>query len=175
VCRPAARGEVFSRLLPNSDPALIEQAVSAYVDRYDLVGHRENRLYDGVPAMLGRLAVNRQLVLVTAKRQLIAEKILEFFDLRSYFKGVFGSELSGRFGEKSELVHHVIETLEIARSQTVIIGDRIHDIEAGRNNRILTIGASWGYGIPQELSAAHHLSETPFQLVSAIRINANLP
>jgi phosphoglycolate phosphatase len=158
--------DVFARLLPNGDPAIIEQAVSAYVERYDLVGHRENRIYDGVPAMLERLGVSRQLSVVTAKRQQIAENILEFLDLRSNFKVVFGSERSGRFGDKSELVHHVIETLGIKRSETVIVGDRIHDIDAGRNNGLLTVGASWGYGTPQELSGAHHLCQTPLQLVS---------
>ena len=160
--------DVFARLLPNGDPAIIERAVSAYVERYDLIGYRENRVYDGVPAMLERLGVNRQLIIMTAKRQQIAEKILEFFDLRSYFKAVFGSERSGRFGDKSELVHHVIETLGIERSESVIVGDRIHDIDAGRNNGLLTVGASWGYGTPQELSGAHHLCHRPLQLVSLL-------
>jgi phosphoglycolate phosphatase len=83
----------FARLLTNGDGATIEQAVNAYVERYDLVGHRENRVYDGVPAMLGNLGVNRQLVLVTAKRQRIAESILELFGLSPHFKGVFGISL----------------------------------------------------------------------------------
>ena len=65
--------EVLARLLPNSENATIERAVSVYVDRYDSIGHRENRVYAGVPAMLTILGANRRLVLVTAKRQQIAE------------------------------------------------------------------------------------------------------
>ena len=158
--------DVFARLLPNGDAAMIEQAVSAYVEQYDLVGHRENRVYDGVPAMLASLGVNRQLVLVTAKRQRVAESILKLFELSRHFKGVFGIERSGRFADKRELVHHVIETLGIEPSETVIVGDRIHDVDAGLYNGIFTIGASWGYGTSQELSGAHHVCETPLQVVS---------
>jgi phosphoglycolate phosphatase len=160
--------EVFARLLPSGETATIERAVNAYVDRYDSIGHRENRVYAGVPAMLTILGANRRLVLVTAKRQQIAESILELFQLRPYFEGVFGSELSGRFGDKRELVHYVVETLGLDRSETVIVGDRIHDIEAGRHNCLFTIGAAWGYGTAQELGGAHHICELPLHLVSLL-------
>jgi phosphoglycolate phosphatase len=157
--------EVFARLLPGGETATIERAVSAYVERYDSIGHRENRLYAGVPAMLTTLGANRRLVLVTAKRQQIAERIIELFQLRPYFEGVFGSERSGRFADKRELVQYVIETLGLDRSETVIVGDRIHDIEAGRHNGIFTVAAAWGYGTAQEFARADHICESPRHLV----------
>ena len=157
--------EVFARLLPSGETATIERAVNAYVDRYDSIGHRENRVYAGVPNMLTTLRANRRMVLVTAKRQQIAESILELFQLRPYFEAVFGSEPSGRFGDKRELVHYVVETLGLDRSETVIVGDRIHDIEAGRHNGLFTIGAAWGYGAAQELAGAHHICELPLHVV----------
>jgi phosphoglycolate phosphatase len=43
--------EIFARLLPSGETATIERAVSAYVDRYDSIEHRENRVYAGVPAI----------------------------------------------------------------------------------------------------------------------------
>jgi phosphoglycolate phosphatase len=156
--------EVFARLLPSGETATIERAVSAYVERYDSIGHRENRVHAGVPTMLTTLGANRRLVLVTAKRQQIAESILELFQVRRYFEGVFGTEASGRFADKRELVHYVIETLGLDRSETVIVGDRIHDIEAGRHNGLFTIGAAWGYGTTQELAGAHHICELPLHV-----------
>jgi phosphoglycolate phosphatase len=156
--------ETFARLLPSAETATIERAVTAYVDRYDSIGHRENRVYAGVPNMLTTVGANRRLVLVTAKRQQIAERILELFRLSPYFEGVFGSERSGRFADKRELVHHVVETLGLDRSETVIVGDRIHDIEAGRHNGLFTIGAAWGYGTAQELTGADQICESPAHL-----------
>jgi phosphoglycolate phosphatase len=157
--------EVFERLLPSGDMAMIERAVTAYVERYDSIGHRENRVYAGVPAMLTTLRANRRLVLVTAKRQQIAERILELFQLRPHFEAVFGSERSGRFADKRDLVHHVVETLGLDRSETVIVGDRIHDIEAGRHNGLFTAGAAWGYGTAQELAGADQICESPLHVV----------
>jgi phosphoglycolate phosphatase len=157
--------ESFARLLPGGETATIERAVSAYVERYDSIGYRENRVYAGVPAMLTTLGANRRLVLVTAKRQQIAESILELFELRPYFEGVFGIERSGRFADKRQLVHYVVETLGLDRSETVIVGDRIHDIEAGRHNGLFTIGAAWGYGTAQELAGADQICESPLHVV----------
>lgn len=57
------------------DLDVIERAVTAYVARYDALGHRENSVYAGVPEMLRSVGLNRTLVLVTAKRQAIAESI----------------------------------------------------------------------------------------------------
>jgi phosphoglycolate phosphatase len=161
--------EVFARLLPAGETAAIERALSAYVERYDSIGHRENRVYAGVPAMLTTLRANRRLVVVTAKRQQIAERILELFELRPYFEGVFGTEQSGRFADKRRLVNHVVETLGLDRSETAIVGDRIHDIEAGRNNGIFTVGAAWGYGNAQELAGAHHICELPLQVAQLLK------
>ena len=156
--------EVFAHLLPGGETATIERAVSAYIERYHSIRHRENRVYAGVPAMLTTLGANRRLVLVTAKRQQIAESILELFQLRPYFEGVFGSERSGRFADKRELVYYVVETLGLDRSETVIVGDRIHDIEAGRRNGLFTIGAAWGYGTAQELAGADQICESPLHV-----------
>jgi phosphoglycolate phosphatase len=161
--------EVFARLLPGGETATIERAVSAYVERYDSIGYRENRVYAGVPAMLATVGANRRLVLVTAKRQRIAESILELFRLRPCFEGVFGSERSGRFADKRELVHYVIESLGLERSETVIVGDRIHDIEAGRHNGIFSIGAAWGYGVAQELIGADRICESPHQVAQLLK------
>jgi phosphoglycolate phosphatase len=153
--------DVFQRLLPMGDLDLIERAVTAYVERYDSLGHRENSVYAGVPEMLTSVGLSRALVLVTAKRQSIAESIIELFELRPHFRGVYGSELSGRFADKRELVRHVIESLRLKRSETVIIGDRVHDIEAGRQNGIFAVGAAWGYGTAEEFLAADYICESP--------------
>ena len=161
--------ETFARLLPGGETATIERAVSAYVERYDSIGYRENRVYSGVPAMLTAIGANRRLVLVTAKRQQIAESILELFQLRPYFEGVFGIESSLRFADKRQLVRYVVETLGLDRSETVIVGDRIHDIEAGRHNGIFTVGAAWGYGTAQELTGADHICETPLHVAQLLK------
>lgn len=59
------------------------------------------------------------------------------------------------------MVRHVVESLRLERSETVIIGDRVHDIEAGRENGIFAVGAAWGYGTAEEFVAADYICESP--------------
>ncbi len=55
-------------------------------------------------------------------------------------------------------------------SETIMIGDREHDMVAARNNRIGGIGVLWGYGSRDELlrSGAHALAGSPGDLVISL-------
>ena len=160
--------EIFSRLLPGADPPTVQRAVDIYRERYQRMGHHENALYAGVPEMLSTLRVASRLVLVTAKHQDSAERILEHFELRSHFESVFGSEASGRLADKRELVRHVLETLQLNAACTVMVGDRVHDIDGGRHNGIVTIGAAWGYGTREELADADYICATPIDVTALL-------
>ena len=160
--------EIFSRLLPSPDASIVERAVQIYRERYHREGYLENAVYAGVPGMLSSLRPISRLVLVTAKHQDSAERILEHFELRPHFDAVFGSQVSGQLADKKQLVRHVLETLQLEAAGTVMVGDRIHDIEGGRHNRVATVGASWGYGATGELAGADHICSTPMEVVELL-------
>ena len=62
--------------------------------RYSSVGYSENKLYDGIETALQDLYQSgANLGVCTSKRSDFAEKILELFDLRKYFKFVCGGEV----------------------------------------------------------------------------------
>ncbi|MGO9452070.1 MAG: HAD hydrolase-like protein [Candidatus Binataceae bacterium] len=160
--------EIFGRLLPRGEALVIERAVSAYVERYRVAGYHENRVYPDVPEMLAALAARKRLVLVTAKHTDSAERILTLFNLREHFSAVFGSEPSGRLADKKDLVRHVLDELALERSETIIVGDRVHDIEGGIHNGIQAIGASWGYGSGDELAGAGHICRSPSEVLALL-------
>ena len=160
--------EIFGRLLPDCDLAMVDRAVTAYVDRYRAHGHLENRVYEGIPEMLSALGANSKLLLVTAKHQDSAERIVEVFSLRQHFSAVFGSNPSGHLADKRALVRHALETLGLNPLETAIVGDRIHDIEGGRHNRIVTVGAAWGYGTDDELADADYVCATPQEVAALL-------
>ena len=69
-------------------------AVEAYREYYRDRGIWENRVYDGIPALLTELkAAGKTLVLGTSKPEEFAERILEHFALRQYFDFVAGSTM----------------------------------------------------------------------------------
>jgi len=47
-----------------------------------------------------------------------------------------------------------------------MIGDRAEDIEAGKENQIVTIGAAYGYGDIEELSRADFIVNNPLEIIN---------
>jgi len=146
--------ENLRRLLATSDSALIERGVTLYLERYEKIGFRENRVYDGISEMLATLAHRCRLLIVTTKLTESAERILAEFSLRAYFEGVFGTDRNGEPSDKAELVRMAIDRHALSPSSTAMVGDRRHDIAAGKRNSLFTIGAGYGYGSRDELVAA---------------------
>ena len=125
--------EIFSRILPSDcSSELIECAVSLYLDRFESHGARESIVCPGIVEMLASLSNGRRLFVVTSKNTPIAEQILTSHGLRSYFETLIGTERNDRFGNKSDAVHFLLEGLKLESYATAIVGDREHDLIAGR-------------------------------------------
>ena len=159
--------EIFRRLLlPDSSTELIECAVSLYLERFESHGARESIVYPGIPEMLASLSSSRRLFVVTSKNTPIAERILTAHGLRGYFETLIGTEGDDRFENKGDAVHFLLEGSKLESDATAIVGDREHDLIAGRRNGIFTIGVTYGYGSRRELAVAgaHRICDTPREL-----------
>lgn len=55
-------------------------------------------------------------------------------------------------GTKADLVRRA--AAELGTRRGAMVGDKVWDIEAGRANGFATVGCTWGYGSPGELSGA---------------------
>jgi phosphoglycolate phosphatase len=142
----------FATLLAGPEPAAIERAVALYRQRLADVGLYENRVYDGVPAMLARAQMLASaLYVVTSKMTLFARRGLAHFALDHAFTDVYGCEPDGRLEDKAELLAHVLATERIPAEAAIMIGDRAVDILAARANGVSSIGVLWGYGSEAEL------------------------
>ena len=76
---------------------------------------------------------------------------------------MFGSELDGRRSDKTDLLGYALQTTGVDPSQTMMIGDRSHDMIGARNNGMTALGVLYGYGSEEELrgAGAHHVCATP--------------
>lgn len=133
-----------------------EAACARYRERFSVTGLYENRVYDGIEALLSDLkAAGYELVIATSKPHVFAEKILRHFQLADYFSYISGSELDGTRNKKEEVIAHAIEACQITdRSAVLMIGDRKHDILGAKVNRIASLGVLFGYGDRAEHEAA---------------------
>ena len=147
--------DAFVELLGSDDPALIEDAVRLYRERYATVGLFENAVHPGVPGVLAQLrSEGFRLRIVTSKPRVYADRIIDHFGLREFFEHVYGPELSGERSSKTELIAYVMKTESIAPRCGCMIGDRAHDIVGARANGMASLGVTWGYGTAAELHAA---------------------
>lgn len=165
---PPLQGSL-ERLLGNAQDA--ERALVLYRERFGEVGLFENEVYAGIPEVLAALrAGGERLFVATSKPTVYAERIIDHFGLASHFEAVFGSELDGTRTDKSDLLGWIMAGQGLAAADTIMIGDRRHDVVGARNNGLRSIGVLYGFGGREELVAAgaDQLCARPGELPGAV-------
>jgi phosphoglycolate phosphatase len=132
-----------------------DTAVAYYREYFGSTGIFENGLYEGIDPLLKRLNGRGMAVFVaTSKPTVYAVRICEHFGIARYFRAVNGSNLDGTLTDKSELIGRLMDDFGLRRAETVMVGDRMHDIIGAVNNEISSIGVGYGYGSREELCGA---------------------
>jgi phosphoglycolate phosphatase len=163
--------EVFISVCESADDVLIERAVAVFRERFSRVGLFENIPYSEVPSMLQWLnSDSYRLFVATSKPQVFAERILQHFELANYFEEIHGNDLGGSLDNKSELLRGLLMSRSLNPKETVMVGDRKHDVIAAKSNGLVSIGVTYGYGSPGELTEAgvDYLCHSPTEIVSLI-------
>ena len=162
--------ESFVALLEEESlPArLAARCVEAYRDAYREVALTDTEPIPGVAETLARLGERLTLAVVTSKPATFAEPILTSVGLRGRFVAVHAPDLHTRAEAKATTLRRALEDVagELHPAATVMIGDRCHDIDAGRACGTGTVGVTWGIGERGELEAADHLADDPWQLAT---------
>lgn len=156
----------------------LDRALAAYRERYDEVGWKENAVFVGMDSLLDRLATDGyRMAVATSKDQDAARRILAHFDLSAPFEFIGGADLSvGRLA-KADVVAHSLEALGVravpaaegGTPQTLMIGDREHDVEGAARYGIDTALVRWGYGRPEEWDDARWSVVDTAELEAIIR------
>lgn len=141
------------------------EAVRVYRERFGTLGIFENRVYEGVPELLEKLAEAGIVVAVaTSKPEPYAVRILDHFDLARHFDVVTGSNMDGSRTDKGDVIREALTRLgQPNKRDVVMVGDRKHDVEGARREGIDAIGVTWGYAPEGELEAAE-----PTRLASSL-------
>jgi phosphoglycolate phosphatase len=154
--------DIFADLLGSADEAGIHTAITYFREKYFRSGYRENVIYPGLKPLLAELAAKgHSLYIATSKKTSIAKAVADYFNISKYFKDIFGCGLKR---EKQELLTR-IKMLE-KTDRLLMVGDRSHDMSAGKKNDCLCVGVLWGYGSREELlgSGADALCHNPHEL-----------
>lgn len=149
--------ECLPQVLNISTSLEIEQAVVRYRHWYVTEGLMYlDTPYEGIEPLLSQLK-NRggRLLVATAKAHSYARQILEHWNLAHYFENIHGSELDGARSNKAELLAWILDEYQLEPTKEIVmIGDRRHDVVAGKVHGLSTIGVGYGYGSEAELREA---------------------
>lgn len=154
-------------------------AVEKYRERFRDIGIFENRVLDGIPALLQTLTEKGYILCVSSsKPELFVNRILEKYDLAQYFTVTVGAEMDGRRSKKAEVIEETLCRLGALypdddfsdRSCCLMIGDRIHDIEGAEVCRMDALGVTFGYAAPGELenSSAKGIASTTDEILAFV-------
>ncbi len=165
----------FDALFGAGSPKTAE-AIALYRQQYSSKGLLENAVYPEIAGALASLAGRGAiLVVATSKPTMFAERIIEHFGLGEHFRAIYGSELDGTRSDKAELISHVLKAENLPAMETMMVGDRMHDMIGARANGVFPVGVLWGYGTRQELeqSGAAVLCQAPAELPSLFASHRN--
>ena len=154
------------------DEAKAWEAMGYYRERFAVTGLYENEVFEGVTPLLEELvAQGRQLFIATSKPHIYAREIARHFDFARHFKVIYGSELDGTRTNKVELIAHLVNEQGLDPAQTLMIGDRKHDLIGARDNGMDAAAVGYGFGSFEELNsfAPKYHFETLAQLHQAFK------
>lgn len=108
----------------------------------------EIEIYDEMEKVLKELRQRGYyLSVATLKQQLIAEKVLEFSNLRQYFDVVVGMDLQETY-TKCMTIQKAIEYYATVE-RSLMIGDTIFDFKGAQEAGVDFIGVTYGFGFKQ--------------------------
>ena len=147
------------------DPALFDSVLDAYRRSYSARSVRDTTVYPGIYELLASLTGHARLGVVTSKPRPTALPIIETTGLLSMFEIVEGPDLQSN-ETKVVTLGRAMASMNTEGHATTMVGDRHHDVVAGRAHGTWTVGVTWGYGTANELdeAAPHHVVVDPADL-----------
>lgn len=175
--------------------------VADYRKRFAPIGIFENKVYAGIPEMLAHLKeAGMYLAIASSKPENFVLRILEHFELDSYFDVVTGSNLDGSRSTKEEVVEEALRRLRettdekraaerqkeaetgngrgalLNRTNCAMVGDRKFDIYGAKEYGLTAVGVSYGYAGKGELeeAGADYIAKTVKQLEAFLLQNGQI-
>ncbi|MCR5453103.1 MAG: HAD hydrolase-like protein [Lachnospiraceae bacterium] len=150
-----------------------EQAVSLYRSYYEKGAYKKAPVYEGMERVLHLLEKAGCVpIVVTGKITSMAKQVMENAEIIDHFAGIFGPKPDEKLPRKADLIRFAMSALHIEEpDNTIMIGDRIFDIEGANEVGIDSVGCVYGYGTRDELAnaGATHLVYNPYELLSIVR------
>ena len=119
----------------------------------------------GVPELLAAIkASGGKAYIVTNKRHSATQGIAKKFGWDRLLDGVWSYDTFGTKYKKPDLLAKLLAERGIDPKDAVMVGDTKGDVDAGKANGMATIGVTYGYGTPDEVSEADDVFASAFEI-----------
>lgn len=125
-----------------------EHAIEIFLAYYRQHIADETRFFPGIRAILETLPVIH--AIVSNKREDLCRELIGRMGVSPLFSEIVGGDTYAQRKPDPEPVLRMIERFGVAPERTLLVGDSIVDMEAGRRAGVRTIGVTWGFGNPME-------------------------
>ena len=109
--------------------------------------------YPGMDECLATLHERFPLAVATNKREDLAVKLLEKFEMASYFDAICGSDVASTM-TKEQIVANAAKRLGVEPVDCLMVGDSSNDAVAAERLEMPFIGVTYGYGFKSEADMA---------------------
>ena len=109
--------------------------------------------YPGMDECLVVLHERFPLAVATNKREDLAIKLLEKFEMTQYFDAICGSDAASTIN-KEQIIANAAKRLGFPPVDCLVVGDSSNDAEAAERLRMPFVGVTYGYGFENEVDLA---------------------
>ncbi len=163
---------LMEKIIQNNMPHLtIDKVIliNSFLEFYSEHLLDNTTIYPSVKKTLEELQLYKKAV-ISNKRETLSIKLLEGLGLLQYFDLIVGSDTTSERKPSPLPIFYVLSRLEVSNRETVIVGDSIFDIEAGKKAGIKTIGVTYGYRPAESLRGADFLIESMDELQNVLTL-----
>ncbi len=138
-----------------------ELALKLYREYFSEKGIYENCLFDGMKELLADLCDSGyEIMLATSKPDTFADRILEYFDIKKYFRYVSATPLNEPNVTKIDVMKLAVERCSTKnKGEILMIGDTSFDVNGAKICGIDSIGILYGTDTAEELKNATYMAK----------------
>ncbi|QCR31300.1 HAD-IA family hydrolase [Lysinibacillus sp. SGAir0095] len=117
----------------------------------EMIRLRKGALYSNVVEVLKALSYKYPIFIASNGEQEYLQAIVETYELNPLINKIYSIQLIPT-GNKSDLVKSIVEENELEHAW--VVGDRLSDIQAAKENELISIGANFDFAQQEELKLA---------------------
>ena len=127
------------------------EALGIFKDYYNSTGYLQSELFPGMRETLEAIhGKGIKLGVATMKLDEYAKQLVDHWGLGDLFVDVCGADVFGTL-TKSDLIDKCIYAAGVDSSETLMVGDTVHDMKGARDSGTRFVAVTFGYGFTPDL------------------------